>query len=248
MASREEAEVFEGRARAFLAAARDSLKAGRFDVACLEAEQAAQLAIKAALIRIGGAVPRSHSLRRILASLGTAVGAVEKASRFVREWRAELLALEDAYLRSRYGVEIYSREEAEICLSIAREVVEWVASLVGEMTRQSKSGEERGEWREVAVRVAQAARKVLGPGVEVVVFGSLPRGEGTGSSDLDILVITPRVLPRDLSSRARIKVDIEEEAGLPPLNMVELHLASQAEVEANPIYREAIEVGLHITP
>ncbi|MEM0024274.1 MAG: nucleotidyltransferase domain-containing protein [Thermofilaceae archaeon] len=82
-------------------------------------------------------------------------------------------------------------------------------------------------WREYAARVAEAARAVL-PGARVYVFGSVVRGEHTGGSDVDILVLSES-LPRSGLERAKIKVEIEELAGLPLYHPFEIHLADKEE-------------------
>ena len=40
--------------------------------------------------------------------------------------------LEDAYLRSRYAVESYVKEDAKRCIKVAEDVVAFVHSMVGE--------------------------------------------------------------------------------------------------------------------
>ncbi|MEM0494353.1 MAG: nucleotidyltransferase domain-containing protein [Thermofilum sp.] len=82
-------------------------------------------------------------------------------------------------------------------------------------------------WRVYAARVAEAARAVL-PGARVYVFGSVVRGECTGGSDVDVLVISGS-LPRSGLERAKVKVKIEELAGLPPYHPFEIHLADEEE-------------------
>jgi len=96
------------------------------------------------------------------------------------------------------------------------------------------------DWRTISERVAEAARRVLGD-VQVVVFGSI-LGSFTASSDIDILVVAS-VLPSGLAERAELKRAVEEEAGLPPINPVQIHLATKKEAESYPIYLEALREG-----
>jgi HEPN domain-containing protein len=127
MSSDEMAGILEQRATAFLAAAKDSLTKGRFDVACVEAEQAAQLALKAALQRASGTVPRTHSVRTLVAALGEAMDLPKVAVQFIREQRASLLGLEGAYLSARYSAERFSQEDAKLCIATAETVLAWLA-------------------------------------------------------------------------------------------------------------------------
>jgi len=97
-------------------------------------------------------------------------------------------------------------------------------------------------WRAVAERVAEAARRILGE-AEVVVFGSIVKDEFTASSDIDVLTVIED-MTMGAVKRAELKKAIEEEAGLPPIHPVEIHLATKKEAEANPIYRTAIREGV----
>lgn len=84
-------------------------------------------------------------------------------------------------------------------------------------------------WREYAVRIAEAVRTIL-PGSRIYVFGSVVKGESTGGSDVDILVFSES-LPRNNLERAKIKVKIEELSNLPPYHPFEIHLVNKEEGE-----------------
>lgn len=89
-------------------------------------------------------------------------------------------------------------------------------------------------WREWSDRIAKAARIVL-PESEVYVMGSVVRGDFTGGSDIDILVVTERALDGSLK-RAELKSRIEDEANLPVANKIEIHLVGK-DVAANYLKR-----------
>lgn len=108
------------RARMFLEAAKDDLKAGRVDLAAFHAEQACQLALKYVLASRAGYYPHTHSLRRLFEE--------------VRALRPELWQLyerhalafevmEDAYLGARYLPRRYSRDVVERLVRVAEELV-----------------------------------------------------------------------------------------------------------------------------
>jgi predicted nucleotidyltransferase len=98
------------------------------------------------------------------------------------------------------------------------------------------------DWRFYSKRVAEAARMLIGP-CEVYVFGSIVRGQATGASDVDILIVSNR-LPKDCKSRGDLKAKMEEEAGLPLYHPFEIHLATDEEARENPVYRSAIHEGV----
>ena len=86
-----------------MVSAKANFERGLYDIACFEADQAVQLILKAYIQKVGGSVPRTHSLRRLLGHLGSLTGREEEVVEFVSRLRGELIALEDAYLRARYA-------------------------------------------------------------------------------------------------------------------------------------------------
>ncbi len=97
-------------------------------------------------------------------------------------------------------------------------------------------------WRPWGKKIAKAARVTLG-NCQVYVFGSVATGSAAGASDVDILVVCHQ-LPEDGRSRGDIKAKIEEAAQLPLYHPFEIHLATNREIEANPIYRTAVQEGI----
>jgi len=85
------------------------------------------------------------------------------------------------------------------------------------------------EWRSWTSRVAKAAEDVLAD-AEVYVFGSVVRGDYTGGSDVDILVVSNRV-PEGLGGRAKIRSKIEDKAKLPTSHPFEIHIATPEEAK-----------------
>ena len=134
MSSGEEYRLIVRRAQWFLEEAREALRAGRYDVACFLAEQAAQLRVKAALLRLVGEAPRGHQLRTLLGYLAEASGGGcrESIREFVGRWRARLSELEDAYLVTRYGFKSYTREDAADMISLVERVFRLVEEAEGD--------------------------------------------------------------------------------------------------------------------
>lgn len=84
-------------------------------------------------------------------------------------------------------------------------------------------------WRKYVNGIVEAVKTVL-PGSKIYVFGSVIKGESTGGSDVDILIVSEGV-PESNLERARIKVKIEELSSLPPYHPFEFHLANREEGE-----------------
>jgi len=74
-------------------------------------------------------VPRTQSIRRLLAHLGSLTERKEHVDNFTSELRAGLITLEDAYLRARCAAERYGKEDAELCVKMAEGVIKLVKSL-----------------------------------------------------------------------------------------------------------------------
>ncbi len=127
MGSKDEAELMRRRAIAFLDVAKYSLKQGNYDVAVFNAEQAAQLYLKAVLLELIGDFPRTHSLIFLLTELKRVnVGEVEE---FLKKNKRGLHILEDAYLTSRYFYKVFDKEDCEYLISLAEEVVSFCEKL-----------------------------------------------------------------------------------------------------------------------
>jgi hypothetical protein len=101
----------------------------------------------------------------------------------------------------------------------------------------------RENWRDVVEDITQSAKEVLGD-VHVVAFGSVVEGKVTESSDVDVLIVVDS-LPLDAWKRAKIKSEIEEKAGLPPIHPVQMHLITWKEARENPIYKEVLSKRSH---
>ena len=85
---------------------------------------------------------------------------------------------------------------------------------------------------ELAAEAARLAREILGPTIEVIWFGSWPRGRAHERSDVDIAIRCPADVPRDRLRRVREAID-----ALPTLysiDVLDLH-------DASPVLAEEVE-------
>ncbi|MCE4613473.1 MAG: HEPN domain-containing protein [Desulfurococcales archaeon] len=113
---------FAARARHFLRASEFDVSEGRYDIALFHLEQAAQLAIKAYLLRELGDFPRIHSLRDLVEISGS-----ECLKELAEERWYVIDILDDAYTGSRYFVRRYGEREYRA----ARQFVERVFQCIG---------------------------------------------------------------------------------------------------------------------
>jgi len=116
----------------FLKSAEANHRRGLYDIACFEADQAVQLFLKANILKLGGFIPRTHSLRSLLGTLASMPNVDSKIIKeFVTEHRGDLIMLEDTYIRSRYLGEEYNKEDAKRCIEIAKKVIKFVRYAFG---------------------------------------------------------------------------------------------------------------------
>ncbi len=131
--------LLKKRALRFLEEAERDLSEGYYDLASFHAEQALQLFIKALLARMGISERRTHEIRELLAELFMSLQAIgrhelaEKIMEFVRNRRASLAALEEAYYEARYKPYPYTKEEAEELVEVAKEGIKVLSEIEKEV-------------------------------------------------------------------------------------------------------------------
>lgn len=130
----EEYEILDKRAREFLAEAKEALEHGRYDLACFFAEQAAQLYLKAILLKLAGEYPRTYQIRTLLSRLAELLPDEKRRQivEFMRSNRARLSELEDVYVMARYSTKSYTREDAEDLVRLVVDIINMVEELVRE--------------------------------------------------------------------------------------------------------------------
>jgi len=125
----DEAELIRERALTMLRASKHHLRVGDYDLASFLAEQAAQLYLKYAILKITGEVPRTHPIRELLQILGKITKKENKVIEFIRVRRSMLIRLEEAYLASRYLFRRYDRDEVKELVEFAEELINYVRDL-----------------------------------------------------------------------------------------------------------------------
>ncbi|MGC8577348.1 MAG: HEPN domain-containing protein [Thermoproteota archaeon] len=109
-------------AKAFLVRAFDSLNSGDHDLASFLSEQAIQLHLKSILLEKLGDYPRTHSIS-LLISILKKTSSYDALVKFLEERRKDVSLMEDAYIASKYLIKEYTREEAEVLINMAKEVL-----------------------------------------------------------------------------------------------------------------------------
>ena len=97
------------------------------------------------------------------------------------------------------------------------------------MDLQRSTAEMLKDWREWAEKVAHAAEEILSQS-ELYVLGSVVRGDYTGGSDIDLLIVSDMV-PEGLLKRAEMKSYIENMADLPQVHNIQIHLTRRSEAK-----------------
>ncbi|BAJ50410.1 conserved hypothetical protein [Candidatus Caldarchaeum subterraneum] len=93
-------------------------------------EQAAQLYLKSALLKLVGEYSRTHSLRRLVWELAEA-SRDDELRKFGEERRSVLSSLEDVYIMARYFPKEYSEMDAAEFLEVVRELFRLVGRVAG---------------------------------------------------------------------------------------------------------------------
>ena len=129
--NRTEAQRWYGQGRFDLEAARDSAAASHYEWACFQAQQAAEKALKAVLLRRGKRQFLSHSVHDLL----------EEVQKFAPEFTtlSEARRLDEYYIPTRYpnGLpgtvvphDFYGEKEAQECLDLAESLLKLISQTI----------------------------------------------------------------------------------------------------------------------
>ncbi|MFP3204942.1 MAG: HEPN domain-containing protein [Metallosphaera yellowstonensis] len=122
--------VFCKRALEYLKASEDSLNKGLYDVSGVLAQISAELSIKATIQFLGYSFPETHEIRKLLSILSS-LTLRDEIQNFVKSRRGELILLENARTRGQYLSYGLDREDAEVCLNIAKEIINLMKKIWG---------------------------------------------------------------------------------------------------------------------
>lgn len=224
--------ILKRRAQSMIRLAERLLSEGEYDLAVLNADYAVQLYVKALIFRVSGEEFRGHSVKVLmgfLASLLEEKGfrdlAVQIAD-YVRGNGRLLAELEEAHVRSVYGVFEYSGAQA-------RRLVEAAKSLI-----QLFENVERGVFFAVtfpvfkalarrtnyARTIFEAVRRAV-PNSQVYLTGGVAEGRLTALSDIDVVVVLDHEPSYDeiIDIRVRIMGELDR-AEIPPYLPLDIHI------------------------
>ncbi|MEM7819041.1 MAG: HEPN domain-containing protein [Candidatus Aenigmatarchaeota archaeon] len=124
-----EAEFLKERAESFFRDAELAIKETRWNSAAFHLEQACQLYLKYFLFKKIGDFPKTHSLRRLLKSIGKAYSKEEDIDNFVERNEEVLFSLEQAYIVSRYLPVEFSEKQVNKMLQFFKELLTLLQNL-----------------------------------------------------------------------------------------------------------------------
>ncbi|BAB65315.1 HEPN domain-containing protein [Sulfurisphaera tokodaii] len=115
----------------YLKASEEAFINGLYNASGLMSQISAELAIKATIAFLGYSFPETHEIRKLLSVLSTLI-LKDEISEFIKAKRGELILLEDARQRGQYFSYGLGKDDAEICLNTAREVINLVRKVWGD--------------------------------------------------------------------------------------------------------------------
>lgn len=124
-----EAEFLKERAESFFRDAELAIKESRWNSAAFHLEQACQLYLKYFLFKKIGDFPKTHSLRRLLKSIGKAYSKEEDIDNFVERNEEVLFSLEQAYIVSRYLPVEFSEKQVNKMVQFFKELLTFLQNL-----------------------------------------------------------------------------------------------------------------------
>jgi HEPN domain-containing protein len=117
------------RALRFLTDAKNDYNEGYYDTSTFHVEQALQLYIKALIFELFGKDYEGHGIRELLGYLSKLLkengyeDLSRKVNELVREYREQLISIEDAYIDSRYEDIDYYEEESKELIGVAERII-----------------------------------------------------------------------------------------------------------------------------
>lgn len=124
-----EAEFLKERAESFFRDAELAIKESRWNSAAFHLEQACQLYLKYFLFKKIGDFPKTHSLRRLLKSIGKAYSKEEGIDNFVERNEEVIFGLEQAYIVSRYLPVEFSEKQVNKMVQFFKELLTFLQNL-----------------------------------------------------------------------------------------------------------------------
>lgn len=112
--------------------AKSDYNEGHYDTSAFHVEQALQLYIEAIIFELFGKDYVGHGIRELLGYLSKLLkengyeDLSTKVNELIREYREQLIAIEDAYIDSRYEDVDYYEEESKELIDVAEKIINFL--------------------------------------------------------------------------------------------------------------------------
>ncbi len=128
--------LLKRRALRFLDQAKRDLDDGYYDIGAFHVEQALQLYIKAVIFELFGKEYEGHGIRELISYLSKLLkengyeDLAKKINELIAEYRQQLIAIEDAYIDSRYENIEYENEDLKPLIEVAEIMIKFLEEVV----------------------------------------------------------------------------------------------------------------------
>jgi len=107
------------------------------------------------------------------------------------------------------------------------------------------SGENRTDALALAERLRQRLVESLGEPLEVILFGSEARGEATGESDIDVMVVVSSLEKKRLNVIIEAAWEVGFEAGK-LISVIPATFEERQKLSASPFFKAVKEQGIRV--
>lgn len=111
--------------------------------------------------------------------------------------------------------------------------------------KPKQDGIQRSEIGQWVRRFRERIEKLLNSPVQVILFGSYARGEETGESDIDLLVVVPKLDKRTLDTILEIAWEVGFEAGV-VFSVIPVAIGELEELAESPFFQTVQREGVQL--
>lgn len=128
--------LLKRRALRFLEEAKRDLSEGYYDIGAFHVEQALQLYVKAVIFELFGKDYEGHGIRELISYLSKLLKEngydelYRKINELIGEYRQQLVAIEDAYIDSRYENIEYESDDLKPLIEVSESIIKFLEEVV----------------------------------------------------------------------------------------------------------------------
>lgn len=125
MSADDEVKLLMQRSERFFENVKHNFEKGFFDIAAFSLEQSIELFLKSKVLEIAGDFPHTHNLRTLMQALSEQVGqrCSEVVSSHLKSHGVALVAIQDAYITSRYFTSNIEKDDLSKMIEVVREII-----------------------------------------------------------------------------------------------------------------------------